>query len=136
MSEANKALARKSFEALSTGDLDKALDMYSDDVTYHSTDGDFSGRDAMKEYISVYYDAFSNIGLSVEDVIAEGDKVVSRVTGSGTHTGELQGMPPTGKNISISGISIMRIADGKIAEEWEMYDIMGMMQQLGAIPAQ
>ena len=137
MSEANKAIARGSFEALSSGDgaLDRALDMYSADVVYHSPEGDLSGRDAVRGYLSVYFTAFSNINLTVEDVIAEGDKVVTRITTTATHTGDLQGLPPTGKDISLEGISIMRIADGKIAEEWEIFDIMGMMQQIGAIPS-
>ena len=136
MSEENRAVARKSFEGISTGDLDKALEPYAADATYHGTDGDFSGLDALKEYFGVYFNAFSNIKVTVQDIIAEGDKVVSRVTYSGTHTGELQGIPASGKQFEMSGISIMRIANGEIAEEWEVFDLMGMMQQIGAIPSE
>ena len=136
MSEANKALASKAWKGISAGDVDKALAPNASDVTYHTTDGDFSGREAVKEYLSVCFNAFSNINMTVEDMLAEGDKVVSRVTVTATHTGEPQGMPPTGKQINVSGMSIMRIANGEIAEEWEIFDLMSMMQQLGAIPSE
>ena len=137
MSDANKSIARRSWEVFSSGDgaLDRALELYAPDVVYHSTEGDLSGRDALKGYLSVYFTAFSNIRITADDVIAEGDKVVSRATANVAHTGDLMGIPPTGKNISVQGITIMGIADGKIAEEWEIFDITGMMQQLGAVPS-
>ena len=134
MSEANKAIARRSFEA--AGDVDKSLEPYADDIVYHATEGDLSGREAMRDYLSVFFNAFSNIKATVEDQIAEGDKVVSRIKGTGKHTGELQGIPASGKEISVTGFSMMRISNDKIVEEWELFDIMTMMQQIGAIPAQ
>ena len=136
MSEANKAVVRSAFDVFGTGDLDQVLETYAPDVIYHSPEGDLHGRDAVRGYLGIYFTAFSNIGVTVEDLIAEGDKVVARVTGTGTHTGDLQGMPPTGKQMSVSGMTIMRVANGKIAEEWELFDLMGMMQQLGAIPSE
>jgi predicted ester cyclase len=79
--------------------------------------------------------AFPDIHVAVEDVIANGDKVVVRLTFSGTHTGPLMGMPPTGKFVTITGIAIDRIQNGKIVEHWVNRDDLGMLQQLGMIPA-
>ena len=73
--------------------------------------------------------------LHIEDEIAEGDKITIRFTAHGTHQGELMGIPATGKEINVGGISMMCIASGKIMERWEEFDMMGMMQQLGVVPA-
>jgi steroid delta-isomerase-like uncharacterized protein len=79
--------------------------------------------------------AFPDFAVTVEDAVAEGDKVALRVTIRGTHQGALMGTPPTGKPIAISGMSLWRIADGKIVERWESADMLGLMQQLGVIPS-
>ena len=79
---------------------------------------------------------FPDIDVSVDDLIAEGDRVVIRWTGTGTHSGEFMGVPATGVKISVTGIAIDRIEGGKIVEHWEQFDTLGMMQQLGAIPSQ
>jgi len=79
--------------------------------------------------------AFPDLHVTIEDVLAEGDKVVQRWSGHGSHQGELMGLPPSGKRISVAGITISRFEGGKVAEEWELYDMMGMMQQLGALPS-
>ena len=73
--------------------------------------------------------------LAIDDQIAEGDRVVSRWTGTGTHQGEFMGVPATGNKVTVTGIGIDRIEGGKIVEHWEQFDAMGMMQQLGAIPS-
>jgi predicted ester cyclase len=74
--------------------------------------------------------------VTIEDMVAESDKVVVRFTYRGTHTGELMGVAPTGKKVSQAGINIFRIAGGKVAEAWAVHDTFGLMQQLGAIPSQ
>ena len=79
--------------------------------------------------------AFPDLQYTVEDQIAEGDKVVTRYTASGTHRGELMGIAPTGSRVEITGISITRVEDGKIEEIWETHDALGMMRQLGVIPS-
>ncbi len=81
-----------------------------------------------------YRTAFPGNQLTVEDYLAEGDTVVSRWTGRGTHKGDLMGIAPTGKQVTVTGISIQRIANGKIVEEWSNYDMLGMLQQLGVVP--
>jgi len=92
------------------------------------------GPEGLKGLITMHRNAFPDISMTIDDQIAEGDKVVSRWTAVGTHTGEMMGIPPTGKKATVTGISIDRIADGKIVEEWENFDELGMMQQLGLIP--
>jgi predicted ester cyclase len=99
----------------------------------------FQGLDAVKGFTAGMHDALSDFSLTIEDMIAEGDKVAVRATTRGTHTAPLPTpagiIPPTGKQVSMSTISILRIADGKIAEERVQADVLGFMQQLGVIPA-
>jgi len=76
-----------------------------------------------------------DVHFTVDDIIAEGDKVAARWTSTGTHKGELMGIPSTGKKVMVTGIVINHFADGKIVDDWESYDILGMMQQLGVIPS-
>ncbi len=78
--------------------------------------------------------SFPDIHVAIEDMIAEGDKVVTRITATGTQTGEFMGMPPSGKAIRVEAIGISRIVDGKSVEYWESFDALGLMHQLGAIP--
>ncbi len=90
-----------------------------------------------RQFVSVFKSAFPDMSATIEDVIAEGDKVVTRWTIRGTHQGEIEEFgPPTGKQVEIKGITIHRIEDGKIAEEWERYDNLSVMQQLGIVPDQ
>ena len=88
-----------------------------------------------KEDIYAFLGAFPDLHITVEDLIAEGDKIVGRVTLTGTHQGELMGIPATGKKVSFSEILIARISNGKVVEQWEVADTMTMMQQLGVIPS-
>jgi steroid delta-isomerase-like uncharacterized protein len=92
------------------------------------------GRDGFKQFVGMYQAAFDDSLVTIDDQIAEGDQVVTRWTGRGTHTGELMGIAPTGKEVTVSGITVSRLADGKIAEEWELMDALGMLVQLGAVP--
>jgi predicted ester cyclase len=84
--------------------------------------------------LKVFYAAFPDARHTFEDFVAEGDKVALRFTFKGTHTGDFQGIPPTGKPVTISGSVVDRIVDGKIVEHWSLIDTMGLMQQLGVIP--
>jgi steroid delta-isomerase-like uncharacterized protein len=88
------------------------------------------GRDGVKDFFKMVNSAFSEVQFTVEDMIAEGDKVVWRWTLRGQHTGTFQGLPPTGKDFTFSGISILRLEDGKSAELWAEQDMMGLMGQL------
>ena len=135
MSEQNKALARHSWELLDNPDV---LDeVYASDLVWHEPDQDVRGLEEAKQFVGMYKNAFPDLHATVEDMIAEGDKVVTRWTIRGTHQGEIEEFgPATGRQIEIKGITIHRIEDGKIVEEWERYDNLGVMQQLGLVPQQ
>ncbi len=135
MSEENKDLARRSWELLDNPDV---LDeVYATDLVWHEPDQDIQGLEAAKQFVSTYKSAFPDLHATVEDIFAEGEKVVTRWTIRGTHQGEIEEFgPPTGKQIEIRGITIHRIEGGKIVEEWERYDNLGLMQQLGLAPQQ
>jgi steroid delta-isomerase-like uncharacterized protein len=93
------------------------------------------GPEEYKQFITMYRTAFPDLHMTVEDQIAEGDKVVNRWTSRGTHQGDLMGIPPTGKQVTLTGTYVARIVGGKIIEEWGNFDALGMMQQLGVVPS-
>ncbi len=138
ISEENKAISRRADEELfDRGNLDVADELFAPDFVFHDpTSGkDWSGPESVKQYATMMRAAFPDLNYTVEDQIAQGDKVVTRYTASGTHQGELMGIAPTGNKVEITGISITRIEGGKIEEIWESYDALGMMHQLGVIPS-
>src|SRR3712207_716323 len=137
--EENKALVRREIEEVfsAQGDLDVADEIFAADYVNHNalSPDPTRGPEGAKEYARMYRNAFPDVQLSIEDQVAEGDKVVTRWIGSGTHQGEMMGIAPTGNRVRVTGITISRIEDGKIVEEWDNFDALGMMQQLGAIPS-
>ena len=137
MSEVNKVLVLRGWEELvNQKNLDAFDEFYAANAVHHEPDQDLQGLEEVKQYIAMYLEAFPDMSVSVEDLIAEGDKVVSRYAYLGTHQGELQGIAPTNKHIEKEGITIHRIEGGKIVEEWEQYDKLSFLQQLGAVPEQ
>ena len=134
----NKALFRRWIEALNNGTWREAADaVYTTTFVLHdpmAPPGLPAGPQGMKDYVAPYFAAFPDLQFTVEDQIAEGDKVTTRYTGRGTHRGELMGIAPTGKHATATGITIFRIEEGKMAEMWDNSDILGLLQQLGAIP--
>jgi steroid delta-isomerase-like uncharacterized protein len=135
--EENRALAQRFYaEIWNKGNLDAVADLLSGDFVDHAAPPGFPpGQEGAKQVFMMYRGAFPDFHLSVEDVIAEGDKVVARWVTQGTHQGELMGIPPTGKRVTVTGIDEFRIAGGKIAEHWAEFDMLGLMQQLGVAPA-
>jgi steroid delta-isomerase-like uncharacterized protein len=135
MSEDNKVLARRSWELLEN--LDILDEVYATELVWHEPDQEIQGLEEAKQFVSMYKTAFPDLSATVEDVIAEGDQVVTRYTVRGTHQGEIEEFgPPTGRQVEIKGITIHRIEDGKIVEEWERYDNLSVLQQLGLAPGQ
>jgi steroid delta-isomerase-like uncharacterized protein len=135
MSEENKDLARRSWELLEN--LDILDEVYATDLVWHEPDQDIQGLEEARQFVSMYKTAFPDLSATVEDVIAEGDKVVTRYTVRGTHQGEMEEFgPPTGRQVEVKGITIHRVEDGKIVEEWERYDNLSLLQQLGLAPGQ
>jgi steroid delta-isomerase-like uncharacterized protein len=135
MSEENKALARRSWEAPDNPDI---LDeIYAPDLVWQEPDWDIQGIEQAKQYIALYKSVAPDLKATVEDMIAEGDKVVTRWTVRGTHQGETEEFgPPTGRQFEIKGLTMHRIEGGKIVEEWEGYDNLSTLQQLGLAPEQ
>jgi steroid delta-isomerase-like uncharacterized protein len=136
LSEENKAIVRRQEEELFTqGNLDAADEVYAPDYVGHDPSNleDIQGLEAAKQAADDYRKAFPDLRVTVEDVIAEGDKVAARLRFRGTHRGELDGIAPTGRRVDCTGIVISRMEGGKIAEDWANFDDLGMMEQLGAI---
>ena len=137
MSEENKAIARRIFEEVwNQGNLDVADEILD---ASHVTHGRYvelpTGPEGVKQFVSIYLSAFPDTQFTIEDQIAEEDKVVTRWTAHGTHKGELMGIPATGKQVVVTGISINHFVGGKIVEAWDNWDGLGMMQQIGVVPA-
>jgi steroid delta-isomerase-like uncharacterized protein len=133
MSEENKALTRRSWEAPDNPDI--IDEVYAPDLVWHDPGQEIRGSEEAKQFTAKYRSAFPDMSVTVEDEIAEGDKVVTRWTLRGTHQGEIEEFgPPTGRHVELNGITISRIEGGKIVEEWNGYDNLGMMQQLGLVP--
>jgi steroid delta-isomerase-like uncharacterized protein len=134
--EDKKEIARRVLEGPWQGKLDAVLELVGDDYVGHvpGVPGPISGKDGFQEFASSYLAAFPDGTITIEHQIAEGDFVATRWTGRGTNTGELMGMPPTGRQVTIEGITYSRVADGKAHEGWLIWDTYSMMQQLGAVP--
>ncbi len=133
--EENKALARRAYDAVNQGNWAAVYELFSPDFVLHNASMTIQGLEAYKQFVSMYLAAFPDAQSAIEDLIAEGDKVVTRQSFRGTHQGDLMGIPPTGKQVSATGIVITRIANGKVVEQWANYDDLGLLQQLGVVPA-
>ncbi len=136
--EENKAVVRRELEELYNkgGDLDAAEEIYAPDFVGHEPAvGDIRGIEGAKQYAATMRLAFPDLSCTVEDQVAEGDKVVTRWSAQGTHQGETEDLgPATGNRVEITGVSIERFSGGKVAESWDEFDALGMMQQLGLVP--
>jgi predicted ester cyclase len=123
----NKGLMRRLIEEGNKGKaaamavIDRSIDMRGDLKDF-------------KQMESEWYDAFPDMHYTIDDMVAEGDKVAARVTMTGTHKGEIMGIPPTNKKVTVSGIVIDRFAGGKIVEDNGIFDMLGLMRQLGLVP--
>ena len=133
--QAHKILVRRFYTALDEGNLAGAYALLAPSYCVHVPGNPEQTLEDYKQSATQLYEAFPDLQHAIEDTIAERDKVVTRLTVHGTNTGNFFGVPPTGKSVAISEITIFRIADGLIAEQWPQSDAMGMMQQLGLLPA-
>ena len=137
MSEENKTIVRRLFEELwNKGNLSVADELFTPNYDHHdpSTPDVGRGPESEKKRATLYRTAFPDLRLTIEDNIAEGETVMARWSCRGTHKCDLSGIAPTGKQFTISGVSITRIAGGKMAEGWINWDALGLMQQLGVVP--
>jgi steroid delta-isomerase-like uncharacterized protein len=136
MSEANKELSWRFTELFSTGDEVLADEILSPEVVFHGTagDGELRGVDALKGFVVGYRRAFPDAQSTVEDQVAEGDKVVTRWRARGTHRGELGPIAATDRPFEMDGVTMERIEEGRIAEVWVARDELGLLRQLGVLP--
>jgi steroid delta-isomerase-like uncharacterized protein len=134
--EENKTLARRAWEMVFNQRNLDALDVfYAADAVWHQPDQDLQGLEEVKQWLARPFEAFPDLNVTVDDVIAEGDKVVIRYTSRGTHQGETGGLgPPTGRQIELEGIAIQRFEGSKIVEFWDRFDSMSLLHQLGLAP--
>lgn len=135
MVEQNKALVRRLVDGVWVKrDLNVFDAVFSEKFVDHNPMGADPGKAAFKQVIMGFHAAFSEDHTTIEDIIAEGDKVVWRWSYRGKHTGPLMGMPPTGKHVTVSGINIDRIEGGQIVERWHQVDLAGLLKQIGGTP--
>ena len=133
--EENKAHIRRAYEALNQRNWAVFEELTASDIVVHTASTTIQGLEAYKQYLEMNNAASPDLHLIIEDMIAEGDKVVVRHTARGTHQGNFMGIAPTGKQLVVTGIVIARVANGKSIEEWINSDTLGLLQQLGVVPA-
>jgi steroid delta-isomerase-like uncharacterized protein len=139
MTTQNAELSRRIFEDVwNRKNLSAIDDLIAADYVHHdpSSPPVPRGTEGYKQFVKSYMNAFPDAQFTIHDAFADGQNEVTRWTVAGTHEGELAGIPPTGRSIAVTGISIARIVDGKIIESWNNWDALGMMQQLGVVSAE
>ena len=129
--EENKAIARSLFEALNKQNLTLLDKLLAPDYIEHTMQ--LKGLESLKQYMTVFWKGFPDLHVTIEDIIAEGDKVWVRVKVTGTHTGEYRGIAPSGKKTTLTGVDICRIIDGKVIEAESVNDFLDFFKQLGVI---
>jgi predicted ester cyclase len=132
MSEQNKAIVRRAIENFNNPATRNAyLDVYDANSVIHGYN--LVGLESIKQFYKGLWAAFPDSRVTIEDVIAEGDKTAVRYTFSATHQGDFMGIPPTRRKVNVDGVTILRFANGKCVERWGQMDMLGLMQQLGVI---
>jgi steroid delta-isomerase-like uncharacterized protein len=133
--DANKELVRRFVQEIFVdGNADAVDELVSEDFVPHTWPSTGDGRGDLKRAIERVSKGLSDAAFTIEDMIAEADRVAVRLTAGARQTGEFMGIPPSGKSYTIGEIHIFRIRDGKVSEHWHQFDSMGMMSQLGALP--
>ena len=135
MSDEHKALVRRWFQEVwcegRTATIDELLSAQA--VIHGLGPQDLRGPAGFKNFFSAYRNAFPDVSIKIDDLVAEGDRVVARWSGSGTHLGDGLGLPATGKKVQFRGVTIVRVEQGKLAEGWNEFDQLGLFQQLGVV---
>jgi predicted ester cyclase len=133
--EENRAMARRSLEeVMNKGNLSVVDEIMATSYVFHFPGQDYKGPEGFKQMVTMWRTAFPDLHFTIDDMFAEGDKVARRITMRGTHRGDLMGIAPTGKQVTITAILISLYEDGKEVEAWGISDMLGMMQQLGVFP--
>ena len=131
----NKAVVEKFINELISNDRRELIEeLVAEDYVYRSSDGEeYRGREGFQEVLDTYRDAFPDLELEVVKMVAEGDMVATWLSFGGTHRGELEGIQPTGRNVSSTSVQFATVRDGQIAEEWDHVDQLTLLQKLGAV---
>lgn len=122
-------------DLINGGKMELAPEYIADNMVNHDTANPVQGLEGFVQFFSTFRAGFPDMRNTIEDIIAEGDKVVMRITVHATHTGTFMGIPPTGRETTVTGIDILRFENGKVVEHWAEFDRLSLMQQLGVIPA-
>jgi steroid delta-isomerase-like uncharacterized protein len=134
--EVNKALVQQMLELMVRGDLNTADHVLAPNWVNHDPSlPPLQGYEGFKQLSMIFRSALPDGQIEIEDLLAEGDKVATRFRLRGTNTGSFQGMPPTGKAVDITAMGIFRVEDGRVTDNWVNFDALGLMQQLGVVPA-
>lgn len=134
MSDVNGTVVRRFVdEVINNGDYSAIQDLVHPNYVYRSPDQELRGQEALESLFTTYRCGLPDLNASIVNLVESGDKVVISFVLSGTHTGDLMGIPPTGNSLKVHGMVLSRLEDGKIAEEWEILDMLGMFQQLGIV---
>jgi steroid delta-isomerase-like uncharacterized protein len=128
--EQNKAIVLQCYKASDQGNLEQVKELVAPNIVVHSLGSVIHGRDQFFEHMQMFRSAFPDSYNTIEDVIAEDDKVVTRGTFTGTHRGEFLGIEPTGQQVTVSVVHVDRLRDGKVIEHWVLGELLAMMQQL------
>lgn len=133
--EEEKALIRRWIELWNTGDLDAIEEFVTPDYVRHDPNGpEVRGPEAERQLVAMYLAAFPDLRFTIEHLVADEGLVLAHSTARGTHRGDLLGIPPTERAVTVAVMDLFRLADGKIAEQWVTIDNLGMLQQIGAFP--
>ena len=134
MSEENKAIIHRWFEEVWTGGRVSSIDaLMAPECVVHGLGENMRGPEDFKPFHSAYRRAFPDVRIAVDDIIAEGDIVAARWSGTGTHSGDGLGFPATGRQVRLSGMTFARVQNGKLVEGWNIFDQLGMLQQMGIV---
>ena len=132
--EENKAILQRAADHWNKGDLSGYLELYDPNAVVYGYQGVEPGVESIKQFYSAFWVAFPGCQLTFEDLIAEGNRVAVRFVVHGIHQGDFQGIPATGKQVTVPGITILRFVGGKCVERWSQADFLGLLQQLGVVP--
>ena len=131
--EDNKELVRRYIETWNRGDLQGMAEFWAPDMVHHTRSGSH-GFESVISIVSNFMTAFPDLKFEIEDLLADGDRVASRMTASGTQTGEYMGVPATGRRVSCAVLGFARVQDGKLVEHWGVTDELHLMEQIGLVP--
>lgn len=137
-SQSERLYRRLIEEAFNENNFDIIDELVDDDVVFHDAgqSDPVRGQAQLKEFFEMYRKAFPDAHIEIEELLSEDDLVVARWTGTGTHEGALMGVEPTGADVEVMGMEMFRVSNGKLVEGWQVFDRLGMLQQLGALPAE